>query len=72
MVQYIDEGEITKISYDNIYYMLPQLAQASVQALPVCCLDGIAEPEIKNAILKPYMQDAIDIKVWFYSLLRDF
>lgn len=57
------EPETTKVPFDRIYALLPRFADPPCQALPLCQLEGIDDAQMKNKILKPYMQEDLRLKV---------
>ena len=64
LTQHLDfEGETTKVSFNNMKTLVPRFAQLPCQSNPVCQLEGIADAQVKNQLLKPYMAHVIQIEV---------
>lgn len=57
------EPETLKVPFANLYTLLPPFADPPTQALPICQLEGVSDPELKNKILKPFMQEAVQLRV---------
>ena len=64
LVQHLDhEGQTTKVDFQMIRPMIQSVANFPCQALPYCQLEGVTDPDTKNALLKPYMQLAVQMQV---------
>ena len=64
LVQHLDhEGQTTKVDFPMIRPMIQSVANYPCQALPYCQLEGVTDPDTKNALLKPYMQLAVQMQV---------
>ncbi|XP_067942651.1 tudor domain-containing protein 1-like isoform X2 [Watersipora subatra] len=68
LIQQLDcDGETCKVTFDKLRPLLPRFAELPCQSIPVCQLEGVTDPDQKNAILKPFMQLPIELKVIGYE-----